>query len=144
VDVLEDYRNGVLEITDIIHRSWHTWDNYSLSIMYLRIIYYLNISFVHKKQVKSFVANSFTSDFTQLLLRNIHPDPKFRYGVVKTKYIFDDFFYDENVNNVSNFQQILSQFESSKNNLEQIVSEDKYQMQKLLKKMGTQRSKSVA
>ena len=144
VDVLEGYRNGVLEIIDIIHNSWHTWDNYSLSIMFLRIIYYLNISFIHKKPVKSFVSNSFTVDFTELLLRNIHPDPKFRYNVEKTKYTFDDFFYDENVNNVSNFQQILSQFESSKDNLEQIVSEDKYQMQKLLKKMGTRRSKSAA
>ena len=97
-----------------------------------------------KNPVKSFVANSFTVDFTQLLLRNIHPNPKFRYNVEKTKYTFDDCFYDENVNNVSNFQQILSQFESSKDNLEQIVSEDKYQMQKLLKKMGTRRSKSAA
>lgn len=144
MDVLEGYRNGVSEIIDIIAKSWETWDNYSLSIMYLRIIYYLNISFVHKKPVKSFVANDFTVDFTELLLMNIHPNPKFRYNVKETKQRFDDFFYDKNINNVSNFQQILSQFESGKDNLEQIVSEDKYQMQKLLKKMGTRRSKSVA
>ena len=144
MDVLEGYRNGVWEIIDIIAKSWETWDNYSLSIMYLRIIYYLNISFVHKKPVKSFVANDFTVDFTELLLMNIHPNPKFRYNVKETKQRFDDFFYDKNINNVSNFQQILSQFESGKDNLEQIVSEDKYQMQKLLKKMGTRRSKSVA
>jgi len=141
VDVLEEYRNGVFEIIDIINKCWKTWDNYSLSIMYLRIIYYLNINFKNNIPVKSFISNSFTVDFTKLLLRNIHPNPRFRYDVTSTKNKFTDFFYDENINNISNFQQILTQFESGKNNLEQIVSEDKYQMQKLLKKIGISRTK---
>ena len=94
VDVLEEYRNGVFEIIDIINKCWKTWDNYSLSIMYLRIIYYLNINFKNNIPVKSFISNSFTVDFTKLLLRNIHPNPRFRYDVTSTKNKFNDFFYD--------------------------------------------------
>ena len=144
VDVLEQYRGGTYEILDIIHKYWRTWDNYALSIMYLRILYYLNISFKNNTPVQSFVANPFTSHFAKLLLMNIHPNPTRRYGVQETKRIFDSFFYNEDVNDVGNFQQILTQFSSNKDNLEQIVTEDKYKLQKLLKRIGYTRTRSMS
>ena len=49
VIILENYRNGVDDIMDIIKKSWKTWDNYALSIMYLQIIFYLNIDFEKRK-----------------------------------------------------------------------------------------------
>lgn len=54
-----------------------TWDNYSLSIIFLKII--------HSIYPDGYIKNSFISYFSQLLLLNIHPNPKKRLSIHTTK-----------------------------------------------------------
>jgi hypothetical protein len=70
---LYNYINFSIEeiITDIF-KYYSTWDNYRLSIFYLEI----------SIQVKSEI---FFSNFIQLLIHNIHPNPIKRFSIEKTK-----------------------------------------------------------
>lgn len=136
INVLEKYRNGTEEIMDIIHKYWRTWDNYSLSTMYLQILFYLNVSFKNKKPVGSFIENSFIIHFSKLLLNNIHPDPSRRLSVKESSEVFELFFYTKNVNDVENYENILVKYIFNKNRLRKIVSENKKDLQKLLNKMA--------
>jgi len=136
VKVLDRYRNGTEEIIDIIDKCWYTWDNYALSIMYLQIIFYLNISFKSGIPTGSYIENSFITHFSKLLLKNIHPDANKRLNIQKTQENFELFFYNEAVNEVANYEQILEKYSFNKASLKRIVSEDKVKLQKLLDKLA--------
>ena len=88
-----------VEVINYILKSATTWDNYSLSILFLKYLKIFNPS--------GFVKNSFISYFTSLLLKNIHPNPKKRDEAEKTLEKFEFFFYDEKINNTKNFLEIL-------------------------------------
>lgn len=76
-------------IQDLIG-NYATWDNYSVSILYLRMI---DLIFPN-----GFPENDFYIDFTRLLLINIHPDPKKRLSVGDTRQRFYELFYlNENI-----------------------------------------------
>jgi serine/threonine protein kinase len=107
--------------------SWYTWDNYSLSIIYLQFIYYLNIT--------GYIKNNLIIKFSELLLTNINPDPKKRLNVLKTKQHFTEFLYNLNINSVINFQEVKEMFLFNKQNIKKALKEQK----KLLFK----RSKSI-
>ena len=66
-----------------------TWDNYSLSILFLRIL--------HQFFPNGFVSNNFYICFSQLLLYNIHPNPEKRLDIYNTINSYNDFFF-ANVN----------------------------------------------
>tara|TARA_B100000902_G_scaffold371680_1_gene397968 strand:+ start:1043 stop:2209 length:1167 start_codon:yes stop_codon:yes gene_type:complete len=107
--------------------SWYTWDNYSLSIIYLQFIYYLNIT--------GYVKNNLIIKFSEVLLTNINPDPKKRLNVLKTKQKFTEFLYNLNIDSVLNFQEVKEMFLFNKQNIKKALKEQK----KLLFK----RSKSI-
>tara|TARA_B100000575_G_C23126516_1_gene652749 strand:- start:515 stop:1681 length:1167 start_codon:yes stop_codon:yes gene_type:complete len=104
--------------------SWYTWDNYSLSIIYLQFIYYLNIS--------GYVKNNLIIKFSELLLTNINPDPKKRLNVLKTKQKFTEFLYNLNIDSVINFQEVKEMFLFNKQNIKKALKQQK----KLLFKRG--------
>ena len=104
--------------------SWYTWDNYSLSIIYLQFIYYLNIT--------GYVKNNLIIKFSELLLTNINPDPKKRLNVLKTKQKFTEFLYNLNIDSVINFQEVKEMFLFNKKNIRKALKEQK----KLLFKRG--------
>lgn len=106
---------------------WYTWDNYSLSIIYLLFIYYLNIN--------GYVKNDLIMRFSEILLTNIHPDGHKRMNVVNTKSKFTEFLYNMNIENVMKFQEIKETFVFNKNNIEKALKQQK----KLLNK----KSKSI-
>ena len=58
------------ERVKFIMNYWNTWDNYALSITYLRFLRYLAI--------QGFYENSFIKFMGKLLLQNIHPNPNKR------------------------------------------------------------------
>jgi len=62
-----------------------TWDNYSISIMILRII---DLLFPN-----DFVENNFFETFSQLLLYNIHPNPLKRFNINDSLEKFYELFY---------------------------------------------------
>ena len=88
---------------------WKTWDSYSLSIMFLRIICILNYT--------GFKTNVFTSFFSELLLQNIHPDPKKRFSIEETKFKFSKFLYDKNINNIVHFKEVVKLFQTNKKSI---------------------------
>ena len=71
-------------------KYYETWDNYSISIMLLRIV---DLLFPNE-----FVENMFYEVFSQLLLYNIHPNPLKRFNISETfnKY-YEIFYLNENV-----------------------------------------------
>jgi len=108
---------------------WKTWDSYSLSIMFLRIICILNYN--------GFSKNIFTTFFSEILLTNIHPNPKKRYSIDETKFKFSKFLYDKNINNIINFKEVVKLFQKNKNsiNKEIINNRKRYKtLNKLVKK----------
>ena len=97
--------------------SWFTWDNYSLSIIYLQFIYYLNIT--------GYVKNNLIIKFSEILLTNINPNPKKRLNVLKTKQDFTEFLYNLNINSVINFQEVKEMFLFNKQNIKKALKEQK-------------------
>ena len=85
-----------------IIKHWKTWDNYSLSIIYLKFLRYLNIS--------GYENNNFTIYFSQLLLRNISPNPEYRMNIEDTKYEFNKFLFDKKINNIVSFKRVVKSF----------------------------------
>lgn len=63
----------------------NTWDNYSLSVMYLRMLILL-FPQDHSK-------NKFMVLFGEILLKNIHPDPLQRLSLKESGKQFSDIFY---------------------------------------------------
>ena len=103
--------------------------------MYLQIIYYLNISFHKGKNIGSFTKNPFITHFTKLLLQNIHPNPKKRLNIRDSISSFESFFYQTNINDIDNYEQIIINYTRNKNILKKIVFENKVDFQKLIKTM---------
>jgi serine/threonine protein kinase len=79
----------------------NTWDNYSLSILYLKTFSLMFPRGFHK--------NTLILYFSQILLYNIHPDPSKRYSLEKTKHLFNDVFYMEG--EIDDYIHLLSEFD---------------------------------
>ena len=76
------YPNKLLRIKKIVEDYYETWDNYSLSIMYLKI-YKLTLKKIPSK------LHLFHREFIKdILIRNIHPNIKKRHTLELTKKHF--------------------------------------------------------
>lgn len=64
-----------------------SWNNYSLSIINLQL---LDNLYNNTTQNNNF--NMIMVQFTQLLVQNIHPDPKKRYSIKKSREVFNNIF----------------------------------------------------
>ena len=86
-DTLKKYINKPKNyiINDIIQYS-HTWDNYSLSFLYLYFVGNINKTFSLK--------NCFLTKFSVLLNKNLHPDPLKRETIQNTQELFNKLFED--------------------------------------------------
>lgn len=71
-------------ITELLGYS-DTWDNYSISVMYLRM---LTVLFPKNKS-----ENKFIYLFGEILVKNIHPDPQQRLTITDSGKQFSDIFY---------------------------------------------------
>ena len=88
---------------------WNTWDNYALSITYLRFLKYLAL--------EGFYENSFIKFMGKLLLQNIHPNPNKRVGLIDTTHTFNGFLYKEQINVESTFEELTDEFIKNKKNI---------------------------
>ena len=88
---------------------WNTWDNYSLSITYLRFLKYLALN--------GFYENSFIKFMGKLLLQNIHPDPNKRLSLIDTTHTFNGFLYKEQIDVDSTFEELTDEFIKNKGNI---------------------------
>ena len=82
--------------------NWfYTWDNYSVSIVYLKILIGLHTHLKNKiiannnecKLENSIIKNKFLIDFMKLLVINIHPNPIKRKNISETLEIFNKIIY---------------------------------------------------
>ena len=97
------------ERKNYILRFWNTWDNYSLSIIYIKFIY-----FIIRSNDKSIFENGFVSYFTELLLMNIHPDPTRRLSLENTLKQFNKYLYNNPINKADKFQDLVESFAKNK------------------------------
>ena len=88
---------------------WNTWDNYALSITYLRFLRYLAI--------QGFYENSFINFMGKLLLQNIHPNPNKRLSLIDTTHTFNGFLYKEQIDVDSTFEELTDEFVKNKQNI---------------------------
>ena len=97
---------------------WETFDNYALSIMYLKFLRYININ--------GFLDNHFILFFSKLLLKNIDPNPDNRLSIVETIHTFNTFLYQKNnESNIQTFEELTDSFIESRDIIEEKVSIDK-------------------
>ena len=79
-----------------------TWDNYALSIMYLKLLqsFFATIDIQHK----------FITHLHRLLLMNIHPDPTKRLSIQETEERYSHIFYiDGDVNSYVVLNEVFTQ-----------------------------------
>ncbi len=105
---------------------WYTWDNYSLSIIYLKFMYYLNIN--------GYINNEFISFFSEILLTNIHPDPEKRLNVNKTRQKFTEFIYNMSIENIVQFQEMKEMFIFNKEDIAKAMKLEKKNLRQKSKK----------
>ena len=114
---------GVKKSVEYLYKYCNTWDNYSISIMFLRMVDLFDL-----KEHRFLV-------FLKMLLRNnIHPDPEKRISIKKTHdYIIS--YLKTNTQNVDIFQPIIDNIETNKksikDNLNKQINRDKALSQKM-------------
>jgi len=97
---------------------WKTFDNYALSIMYLKFLRYININ--------GFLDNHFILFFSKLLLKNIDPNPDNRLSIVETIHTFNTFLYQKNNEmNIQTFEELTDSFIESRDIIDEEMSIDK-------------------
>ena len=97
---------------------WNTWDNYSLSITYLRFLKYLALN--------GFYENSFIKFMGKLLLQNIHPDPNKRLSLIDTTHTFNGFLYKEQIDVDSTFEELTDEFIKNKGNINKNLKKQRF------------------
>ena len=88
---------GSIDAISYILTTWKTWDNYSLSIIYMSFFYYIYSSKVPKQD--------FIKIILETLLLNLHPDPERRLSVEETSLQINEKLL-EFVQNLTNFKYI--------------------------------------
>jgi serine/threonine protein kinase len=102
------------KVIETMLSSYETWDNYSLSVMFLRILTLLFPTDDHK--------NKFVILFSQILLMNIHPNPNRRLTIKESQQKFNDIFMMDG--DVQGYLNLARNFESSKINTTKRIEED--------------------
>ena len=130
IKILKEYQkmNKKEAIYTIIKTSWATWDNYSLSILFLKYLTFFNN--------RGFIKNNFTINFVEILLQNIHPFPQKRLTTQETLDNFTNIFYDSKINNAKNFQELLENLIETKQQMKVNIKEDKKEIKRLQKMIG--------
>jgi len=120
--ILKGYRKSN-NIINVILDTANTWDNYSLSLLYLKYLSFFNPI--------GFVKNPFMIKFSELLLYNIHPNPKKRKSAKDTLNLFDESFNIENVNKTSNFLEILENLSKVSSEMKRAIKADIKELKRL-------------
>lgn len=81
---------GLQKAIEKILSYWKTFDNYSLSIVFLKLIHYINI--------EGYIKNNLIIFKTKLLLQNIDPNPENRLSIKDTVQAYNAFLYKKEMN----------------------------------------------
>tara|TARA_A100001015_G_scaffold176832_1_gene196629 strand:+ start:373 stop:1509 length:1137 start_codon:yes stop_codon:yes gene_type:complete len=109
-----------------LQKFYKTWDNYAVSIMYLKMYYYLFPSGFHR--------NSMIIKFSQLLLLNISPNPLKRLNIKDTKTSFYNIFNLNNIN-IDTYTNIIKNMDYDITETTKNINEDMQQLNSKIKKI---------
>ena len=99
-------------VKEHIMKHWKTWDNYSLSIMYLR---YINILFGRDIALDT---NNYIKYMVQIMLQNIHPNPNKRIPVKKNITMMENFFNSIKINQIDGFENLIREITINKKEID--------------------------
>jgi len=111
-----------------ILKYWNTWDNYALSVLYIKLLYLLARNDI------GVIKNDFISFFIELCLQNIHPNPKKRLSIQSTLKSFNLFLYNEQIDKESVFEDIIDQIGNNKDEIDDLIKADRKYMSMLSRK----------
>jgi len=106
-----------------ILKYWHTWDNYGLSLLYIKLLYYLI-----RNNDGALIKNKFITFFIELCLKNIHPNPKKRLSIEETLKLFNLFLYNQQIDKDTLFEDIMQQINENKFSIDESIEKDKKHM----------------
>lgn len=110
-------------ITKLI-KMYKTWDNYSLSVMYLKSFKYLFAEGFHR--------NPMIIHFSQILLLNISPDFDKRLSVEETKKKFNDIFYVDD--DVQDYMDLVESIDYDKDHITERIHADISELTRISRK----------
>ena len=113
-----------MEVFTIMKKTAYTWDSYAISIMYLRILYYLNND--------GFEKNDFVIYFTQLLLQNMHPDASRRFTPKETISTFNNYSFRKDASTSADYRSIYRNLEKYKDKIISLVTTDENKLNSML------------
>ena len=103
---------------------YKTWDNYALSVMYLKSFKYLFSEGFHR--------NPMIIHFSQILLLNISPDFYKRLSVEETKKKFNDIFYIDG--DVQDYMDLVESVDYDKEHITEKINIDISELTRVSKK----------
>ena len=112
-----------------ILKYWPTWDNYALSLLYIKLIYY-----VIRNDEGVIIKNKFVTFFVELCLKNVHPNPKKRLSVEETLKSFNLFIYNQQIDKDVMFEDIMQQIDANKDTINSAIKADRKYMSLLSEK----------
>lgn len=135
VEKYKSLDNDTNKFIDFLLYTYDTWDNFSLSMMYLRILLLL------REKDKS--QSKFISLFSKLLFHNLSYDPEERFNVMKIdEYMLVEMFQQNDKKDTELVDNYISEF----SNLLENIKDNKDDIQKSLKieeKQLTELSKTI-
>jgi len=99
-----------------ILKYWHTWDNYALSLLYMKLLHSLI-----KNDDGKVSQNQFVSFFIKMCLSNIHPNPKKRLTINATIKTFNRFLYNQQIDKKSVFEDIIMHIDKNKTTINKTI-----------------------
>jgi len=102
------------ETINTLIKMHKTWDNYALSVMYLKAFRYLFSEGFHR--------NPMIIHFSQILLLNISPDSDKRLSIDETKKKFNDIFYIDG--NVKDYMDLVESVDYDKDQITERIHVD--------------------
>jgi len=125
------YKNTSKSLNKIVQeilRHYKTWDNYGLSMLFLNFFKYF-------KSENGYIKNDFITFFSELLLKNIHPDPNKRLDIVKTWQVFTEYIYNQNVKNILTFTDITRLYVDNRDTIKKKLMIQKKSIRSVTKKL---------
>ena len=115
--LLTFYKKTPYEVYTMIEPYSNTWDNFSISMIYMRILYFLN-------GIDGFTDNKFIIYFSKLLLQNAHPNPKRRLTPNQTIDLFNKYFYTSDINVEQDYEELLHSLTKNKSVISTMITAD--------------------
>jgi serine/threonine protein kinase len=117
------------QVKRLILKSWKTWDNYSISVMYLK---YIETLFGNDRGLST---NHYVKFMIQTLLQNIHPNPKRRIPIDTNVKMMNDFFNNKKIIHLDNFESLIREISINKPTIIKQTIANSKRMTRLTKKI---------